>query len=127
MNRAIINLYQLDGIGLIVSHSTGVLYSNQTGGYACLSPEFEGVFVPLKDPLVNQQEQLEKYFTGSKWKGHCYNNIDIETADFIDKILKSSYLTSRLKVNREKLNESHEAWIHVNILPDNRDKDLQEF
>jgi hypothetical protein len=127
MSKPIINLWQLDGIGLIVSHPTGILYSNQTGGYACLSPQFEGAFVPLKDPLVNQQEELERHFTGSKWKGHCYNQIDDETADFIDTVLASSYLSNRLKVNREKLADSHEAWIHVVISPDDRDGDLQEF
>lgn len=127
MSKSVINLYQFEGIGLIVSHPTGVLYSNQTGGYACLSPKLEGAFVPLTNPLVNQQEKLEEYFTGSKWKGHCYNNIDKETADFVDAILALSHLTSRLKVNRDKLNESHEAWIHVVILPDNREEDLQEF
>lgn len=127
MDKAVINLYQFDGIGLIISYHTGVLYSNQTGGYACLSPKFEGAFVPLNDSLVNQQDRLEKYFTGSKWKGHCYDKIDVETADFVDEILTSSYLTSRLRVNREKLNESHEAWIHVIISHDDRDKDLQEF
>ncbi len=47
MSKAIINLYQFSGIGLIVSHPTGIVYTNQTGGYACLSPEFEGAFVPL--------------------------------------------------------------------------------
>ena len=128
MSKAVISLLQLDTVGLIISHPTGVIYTNQTGGYACLSPQFEGVFVPLKDPLVNQQNELELYFTGSKWKGHCYHEIDDETADFVDAILSSSYVTKRLKVNREKLSESHEAWIHVTILPpgDSED-DLQEF
>ena len=93
-----------------------------------MSSQFEGAFVPLKDSLVNQQEQLERYFTGSKWNGHCYNEIDEETADFVDIVLASSYVTKRLKVNREKLSDSHQAWIHVIILPpDEREDDLQEF
>ena len=91
-------------------------------------PEFEGAFVPLKNSLVNQQEELERYFMGKKWRGHCDDGIDEETADFVDTVLVSSYVTKRLKVNREKLADSHEAWIHVVILPpDDRDIDLQEF
>jgi hypothetical protein len=128
MSKAVINLLQLDSIGLIISHPTGVVYSNQTGGYACLSPQFEGAFIPLNDPLVDQQTELERYFIGSKWRGHCYNEIDEETADFVDEVLASTYVTKRLKVNRDKLTESHEAWIHVVILPpDDREDDLQEF
>jgi len=33
--RPIIRLWQLHGIGLIITHPSGVMYSNQTGGYAC--------------------------------------------------------------------------------------------
>lgn len=128
MSKTCISLLQLDSVGLIISHPTGVWYSNQTGGYATLFPEFEGAFVLLKNSLIDQQAELKRYFTGSKWKGHCYNEIDDETADFVDAILASSYVTKRLKVNREKLVDSHEAWIHVIILPpDEREDELQEF
>ncbi len=127
MNKPIINLWRIDGVGLIIAHPTGVLYSNQTGGKKCLFPEVEGAFVPLKDPLMNQQAELELHFTGYKWKGNCNSKIDEETADFIDSVLACSYLSKTLKVNREKLADSFEAWIHVVILQDDRDEYLQEF
>ncbi len=76
---------------------------------------------------MNQQEELERHFTGSKWKGNCNNKIDEETADFIDAVLVSSYISKMLKVNRKKLADSFEAWIHVIISPDDRDEYVQEF
>lgn len=57
-NKVVINLFEFDNIALIISHPTGVFYSNQTGGYTCLSSEFEGAFVPLKNALVDQQPSL---------------------------------------------------------------------
>lgn len=129
MGKPIIRLWEQKGIGLIICYPSGVLYSNQAGGYACLQPEIEGVFVPLVDCVKGhkQEEHLRKHFTGPKWKGHCYDKIDGKTADFIDKILADSYITKRLKVDRSKLNKSFEAWIHINILSDERDSDLREF
>ena len=40
--KPVIRLGQLDGLGLIITHPSGVLYANQTGGYACHHPEMEG-------------------------------------------------------------------------------------
>jgi hypothetical protein len=115
IQKPIIRLWQVNGIGLIIAHPSGVIYSNQTGGFACNHRKMEGVFVPLANSDVDQQAELEAYFTGPKWRGHCYNGIDEETAGVIERILKSSFLTSTLKVDRERLLESEEAWIHVNI------------
>ncbi|MGI8654247.1 MAG: DUF6210 family protein [Pyrinomonadaceae bacterium] len=127
MSKPVIHLWLLDGIGLIISHPSGVSYSNQTGGYACLHPEMEGAFIPLIDELINQQAKLLEYFTGSKWNGACFRGIDEETAGFIDEVLGSSLYTKRLKVNREKLADSHEAWIHITILTDDKEDELKEF
>ena len=113
--RPIIELYNNKGIGLIIAHLSGVLYTNQVGGYACLHPEIEGVFTPLEDDFGKLEYKLSNYFVGPKWKGWCYQGIDAETADFIDKHLHSWKPTSRLSVDRAKLKESCEAWIWVKI------------
>jgi hypothetical protein len=125
--KAIDLVWQLDRVGLILSHPSGVTYSNQTGGYACYHPEMEGVFVPLGEQAIIQQERLEEYFIGPKWQGACYNGIDEETVDFVDCVLAASPLTRRLKVNRDKLAESHEAWIYVIISPSDREDDIPEL
>lgn len=126
MEKPLIQLFCFEGIGVIVSCQSGVRYSNQTGGYACLFPEIEGVFAPLTNLVFNQREKLNKFFTGTKWGGYCYKGIDEETADFIDSVLIESPQTEILRVDREKLRESHEAWIYVLILEGRGDIDLQE-
>jgi len=110
-----IELIWLRQLGLIISHHSGVIYTNQVGGFACLHPEIEGVFVPLSDDSKTIEQRLSQHFTGAKWKGHCYKGIDEETADFTDDLLSLNFLTKRLKVDRDKLKESIEAWIWVEI------------
>ncbi len=125
MDTPIIQLWEFSGMGLIVAWPSGVRYSNQTGGYACLYPELEGVFAPLAAPVLDQQAWLRKFFTGRKWRGNCYKGIDEETANFIDSVLIESSRTEILRVNRERLADSHEAWVHVLILEGRGDVDLR--
>jgi hypothetical protein len=77
----------------------------------------EGVYVPLWKEVPDPQETaLREHFTVPKWAGHCYDGIDDETADFIDRVLSSSAAyTHNLKVNRQRLKERMEAWVYVNI------------
>ena len=82
--KAEIDLYNTEHLGLIIMIKSGVIYTNQTGGYACLHPETEGVYVPLSNEKSELLNKLMEYFTGSKWKGCCWNGIDEETAAFID-------------------------------------------
>ena len=126
-SKPVIRLWHLTSPGLIISHPSGVIYSNQTGGYACDHPEMEWVFVPLADPDVDQYAELDRHFTGPKWGGHCYSGIDEETAAFVDGVLATSYMTRRLTVNRDKLDVSDEAWIHVIIAPHEGENDIHEF
>ncbi|EMN00850.1 hypothetical protein LEP1GSC021_4612 [Leptospira noguchii str. 1993005606] len=59
MNRPIIRLWGMENIGLIIEYQTGIIYSNQTGGYACLQPEVEGFLVPLEDLENKIQQSLQ--------------------------------------------------------------------
>ena len=59
------------GIGLVVMEDTGVVYTNQAGGYACRQPRAEGYFVPLcelfhdKDHTAKTlQKELDDHFFG---------------------------------------------------------------
>lgn len=110
-----IRLWDSKGLGLIILMPSGVNYTNQVGGHCCLQPQAEGVFIPLLNEVVNQEEMLYNYFVGSKWHGWCSDNIDDETADFIDNVLSLSTCTKILKVDRTKYSESCEAWIYVDI------------
>jgi hypothetical protein len=111
----VIELYGASGLGLIVLYSSGVSYTNQTGGYACLHPVIEGVYAPLSDTQQTQQQQLLAYCTGSKYQGWCTEGIDEEDASAIDAILAQEGDSACLRVNRETFKESHEAWGDVTI------------
>lgn len=110
--RFTIDLWDNESPGLIIACKSGVTYTNQVGGYACRHPEIEGVFVPLPAGI---SEKLEAYFTGPKWNGRCYDEIDEETASFIDSVLNAVDLAGSLCVDRERLTESCEAWIWVKL------------
>jgi len=116
-----VDVWEFNGIGLIIKCPSGVCISNQTGGYACHHPEVEGVFVPLLAdrgaPSNTVLCQLERFFTEGKWGGWCENGIDAETADFMDSLLASSDELKFIKVDRALLADSEEAWVHVILDP----------
>jgi len=113
--KPLIRLWELNSLGVIVKCESGVVFTNQVCGYANYHLEMEGVFVPLQDETVDLQTMLYEYFTGPKWGGYCYYGIDEETADFLDNAFPRSTSTSILKVNRDLLDKSGEAWVHVFI------------
>ncbi len=115
MSQPRIQLWNSNGIGLIILFQSGVRYSNQTGGYTCLHPEVEGVYVPLVNEMIDQEAELELYFTGPKWLGWCNEGIDCETSDYIEEVLQKSPYSRGITVNRDRLKESHEAWIYVRL------------
>lgn len=108
-----IRLYDA-GMGLIIEHPSGVLYTNQTCGHCCYQPEVEGVFVPFDAEA--SWERLCNYFEGPKYNGSgAMRGIDEEDAAFIESVLRDARLDVSLVVNRERLQESHEAWVFVLI------------
>ncbi|WP_368738034.1 DUF6210 family protein [Myxococcus sp. AM009] len=113
----VIQLYDSAGLGLILLWPTGVLYSNQTGGNSCLHPQAEGAYLPLVDELVDLEGLLHQFFVGPQWMGRCDRGLDEETAREIERILGLSYTTRELglRVDRARLEDSHEAWVYVEV------------
>jgi hypothetical protein len=126
--KPVIRLYAA-GFGLIVPHPSGVYYSNQTGGFSCSQPALEGIYLPLDaDVKPEFKAELDQhFFFGPKYRGHCYNGIDEETASFLDKLFTTEPATNdlQIQVDRSKLQHSMEAWIHV--LFKNNDEHLFTF
>jgi len=113
LDKPLVQLWCGQRLGLIVLHPSGVYYSNQTGGHACLHPLAEGIFVPIRDDTLDLEKELKDYFVGPKWKGWCSEGIDEETATFVDDVLAKSHLTRDVTVNRNRIIDSHEAWVYV--------------
>lgn len=114
IKRPYVNLYDFTGMGLIISHPSGVIYSNQTGGYLCSHPELEGIFIPITDNFTHpQQPGLENYFFfEEKYGGHCYMGIDADDADYLDQVFDQLGLPN-VRVDRERLSNCMEAWIYI--------------
>jgi hypothetical protein len=113
LDKPLIQLWGGPRLGLIILRPSGVYYSNQTGGYACLHPTVEGVFVPIRVDELDLERELSEYFTGAKWQGWCCRGIDEETAIVIDGLLAQCDFTRGIRVDRNRLRDSHEAWVYV--------------
>lgn len=106
--KPIIALHNFDSLGVIVIFPSGVIYTNQAGGYACLHPEIEGVFVPLAVGHRKILFALQQHFNGN-WR-----HIEESDAKTINKLLKSDGF-GFIQVDKTILDESFEAWIYVEI------------
>ena len=98
---------------------SGVVFSNQAGGYSCLQPELEGIYVPVDDDFNDVETKLLDYFTGEKHRGTgATRGLDDEDADRIDEILHSRHVPCPVAVDRQRLAESVEAWVFVRLRAD---------
>jgi len=119
----LIELWDARSLGIIVCFPTGVTYTNQTCGTFCLHPKVEGCFIPLRDTngpthQPKPEDALTDHFFGPKYRGSgAWKGIDQEDADVIDGVLAQNEFT-HVRVNRDRLNDSHEAWIYVTIEDD---------
>jgi hypothetical protein len=81
----------------------------------------EGVYIPPRNDVSHEEHRLLgpgndlfAYFEGPKHQGTgATSGLDAEDADFIDAILRSNALSDSISVDRTRLRESHEAWVHV--------------
>jgi len=120
-----IDLGESVGLGLIVALPTGVVYSNQTGGFSCLRPGLEGAFIPLRNDCLDTWELLGpgralwEYFQGPPYHGSgATAGLDEADADVIDALLARGPSSTNLRVDRTRLRDSHEAWVWVVISGD---------
>lgn len=122
MGLPCLDLSDTVGLGLIISHPTGILLENQTGGHACLRPQLEGVYLPLANDYTTERVflspeiALNHYFTRSRYKGDGgttgMNQNDVVA---IHALLQEHQLYPFITIDVTKLKESHEAWIWVQV------------
>jgi hypothetical protein len=124
INKPLIDIGEFNGPGVIIQYPSGVRYRTQAGGHYCHHPESEGIYVPAPRAKEMQEELHRFFYTGPKWRGWCCQGIDEETADFLDELFDDSLGTEALKVNRAKLADSFEAWVHVIVSPDGKVSDM---
>jgi hypothetical protein len=115
MPLPLVQLYEFQGLALIVKAATGIRFTNQVGGTGCFHPEVEGVLVPLPERVGRPEYYaLSQHFRGD------WSALEESDADVIDRILHRNGL-GWMKVDRARLGESWEAWVHVHIDPSTQD------
>jgi hypothetical protein len=106
--RKEICLYDLDRLGLILLEPSGVFYYNQVCGHSCLQKFEEGFFSYIRDDGHELYKAVSEYL--------LYKSpLTPEDADFLDSQFMQSFDAKYLKVDRDRLNESMEAWVYVII------------
>jgi len=121
-----VTLYDHIGTGLILPRPTGIAYVQQVGGTACLQRACEGIFVPFGndvaiDPvaLLSPEPELTAYFEGPRHRGTgATRGLDTHDADVIDAVLGKFHTFAGVRVARDRLSESCEAWVHVSLADD---------
>ncbi len=121
-----IDLSDTVGLGLIISLDSGVVYSNQTGGTSCLHPELQGVYISMRNDYTEEHKkflspevELSDFFEGVKHRGAgATNGLDLDDVVFIESVLEKYNLDGSIEIARNRLHESHEAWVNVSITGD---------
>ena len=106
-NLPVVDLCWSTGAFLIIAHPTGIQYTNQVGGVACLHPCLEGFLVPLErdesDPGAVQRK-LTELFDGPVWResGARGGGIRDDDAAYIEALLSPCFAWEML-VDRDRL------------------------
>ena len=116
----IVRLYEHSGTALVIPHSTGIIYANQAGGHACLQPQAEGFLVPIANDVglapehefSGPENELYHYF---EKLNSCGASLTEDDATKIEAIMQQLPRWRGLSVDRGRMNESYEAWVHVSI------------
>ena len=99
-------LYSMpNNLMLVIEHPSGVVYQNQVGGSVCEQAKLEGVLAPLGLELPNIERIMQCTYG--------MQGITAETANIIDSILASDSEGKYVKVDRGRLEDCLEAWVHV--------------
>ncbi len=119
--KPMVNLDEFAGLGLILLHPSGVLFTNQVAGFVCMHPEVEGVFVPLPERVGRPEvHALRAHFRGN------WHTLTEEDAKVVDGIFRSSQL-GFLRVDRARLADSYEAWVYVVVDHPQQDRAMDLF
>lgn len=92
---------------LICPANSGVTYTNQVGGHACLHPQVEGFILPFD--FSSLEDRLARVLLNR-------DALTVEDADEVDAMLARFPHTSCATVDRTRLDESMEAWVYVNVV-----------
>ena len=110
-----IDLYGVD-VGIVIPWPSGIIYGNQADGVCCNHYALEGILVPIVitsgGDAVRYDAPLVSYF--NRRPGNR-GELTPEDADAIDAIMAGAQTPFVARVDRSKLADSFEAWVHVTL------------
>jgi hypothetical protein len=95
---------------IIVSSSTGVMYTHQVGGTSLVYEELEGFAVPLR---LDEREQVASFEDRLSYHTAEIVEIHADTLDRIDLLFESHPHLIGISCDRSRV--SREAWIWISI------------
>ncbi|MBF0236813.1 MAG: hypothetical protein HQM12_03845 [SAR324 cluster bacterium] len=109
-----VKLWGICSLMLIIPEKTGVTYENQTWGTTCFQDSLEGILIPISNDYLpkNYEDSLDYQIT-SLFPDGSSGYIDENLAKTIQNILTKYHESKGIKINWDKLKNSHEAWLHV--------------
>lgn len=109
---------------VLILWPTGVIFEVQCGGLACDQRQIEGFYLPAYGRYdLSLSKRLVELHPGCWSIGHPLA-LNEQEADALDALFVEC--TVPFKVIRTRLHESCEAWVHVEIMP-NQDRVLSNF
>jgi hypothetical protein len=100
--------------GLIVLDKNGAVYTSQVFGNSCYQVSARGFFVPLDETLSESIPEPVEDALGKLLANAPY--LSERKADDVDVLLTRYGETDFLRVDREMLAKSGEAWVYVNVM-----------
>src|SRR5256885_4547714 len=108
-----IALYNYPDPALILPCESGIIFEQQTGGLSCTHHKVEGIFLPL--PVTSRNLRMFMEALEVLHPGCCGHSLTFEEAGKLDDDVIKRYNVP-LEVNKERREESTEAWVHMRIM-----------
>lgn len=124
--KPIISLADTIGTGVVIAFPSGVVFTSQVAGTACLNPELEGIYVPFGNDcladgrkFIGLELDLVSYFSGPKYQGDgACSGLYTEDAAVINALLSKHRVLDWIEVDAVRLHESREAWVFILVKKD---------
>lgn len=119
-----VTLYDFVGTGLIIKTRTGIVWTTQAGGTACLQPECEGLFVPFGNDLsydgrlLSFENGMSELFHGAPGGVSFATSWAQRFEQALERYAVEHWRPfSGIELDRTRLADSVEAWVHVIYQP----------
>jgi len=112
----VINIFiETYGFKIIGLHKTGVTYTSQCGGLACLQKSAEGFLIPLYFPFEDLKKRYQQFDCSTLCleNNHTFTKQEIEEYNSLLNITITVNGINYVGIDERRLSEATESWIPV--------------